>query len=87
MKVVAINRLTEAQIKYPAAAKSLGGWYQVLSNGSFASEADLQATFGDMHGFNCDFKFPVPGSKLIIHALINFESQVACIEKILPGNQ
>ncbi|TQV87874.1 hypothetical protein [Aliikangiella coralliicola] len=86
MKVVAINRLKEAQIKYPAAHRHLYGWYQILRHGDFFSEKALRATFGDMRGFNYQYKFPIPETTLLVHTLINFESQVAFIEDIKPGN-
>lgn len=86
MKVVAINRIKEAQQRYPAAQNHLQGWYQILSQGDFKSERDLRTTFGDIRGFNYQFKFPVPETTLLIHTLINFESQVAYIEEIKPGN-
>ncbi|MCW8878231.1 MAG: type II toxin-antitoxin system HigB family toxin [Kangiellaceae bacterium] len=85
MKVVATNRISEAGIRYPAAHNHLIGWYQILSQGDFYSEQDLRATFGDMRGFNLHFKFPIPDTTLLVHTLINFESQVAFIEDIRPG--
>ncbi|WP_196139427.1 type II toxin-antitoxin system HigB family toxin [Aliikangiella sp. G2MR2-5] len=86
MKVVAINKLTEAQSKYPAAQDYLKGWYQIVSRGDFSSEEDLRATFGDMRGFNVAFRFPIPKTTLLVHTLIDFKAQVALIEDIKPGN-
>jgi mRNA-degrading endonuclease HigB of HigAB toxin-antitoxin module len=87
LQVVAINRLADARLQYPASDDSLQGWYQILSQGEFKSEAELKSTFGDMRGFNHQFKFPIPESRLLVHTLINFETQIAYIEKIKPGNQ
>ena len=86
MKVVAINRIKEAQQRYPAAQSHLQGWYQIVSQGEFKSEQALRTTFGSIRGFNHEFKFPVPETTLLIHTLINFESQVAFIDEIKPGN-
>lgn len=86
MNVVAIDKIKEAQVRYPAARENLEGWYQILSFSNFYSEEDLKATFGDMRGFNYKYKFPIPESTLLVHTLINFESQVAYIEEIKPGN-
>lgn len=82
MNVVAVDKIEEAQVRYPAARKNLEGWYQILSLGDFHSEEDLRATFGDMRGFNYRYKFPIPESALLVYTLINFESQVAYIEEI-----
>lgn len=86
MKVVAINCLREAQKKYPGARDLLQGWYQLLSRGEFRNEGALKSTFGDMRGFNYEYKFPVPETTLLIYTLINFETQVAFIDAIKPGN-
>ncbi|WP_168204064.1 type II toxin-antitoxin system HigB family toxin [Aliikangiella coralliicola] len=86
MKVVATNKIKDAQLRYPAAHKQLEGWYQILHEGNFYSDRALRATFGDMRGFSYQYKFPVPGTTLLVHTLINFESQVAFIETIKPGN-
>ncbi len=87
MKVVAINKIKDAQLRYPAAQHHLYGWYQILKNSDFFNERDLRSTFGDMRGFNFQYKFPIPETTLLVHTLINFESQVAFIEEIKPGNQ
>jgi|GEM_PF-1551467 len=86
LKIIATNRLNQALIEYPNADKSLRGWYQIISQGEFYSETALRATFGDMRGYNYEFKFPIPDSALLVHTLINFESQVAYIDHIHPGN-
>lgn len=86
MQIVAINKLLQARLQYPTADDNLQGWYQILSQGDFDSENALKSTFGDMRGFNHRFKFPIPDSRLLVHTLINFESQIAYIEKIIPGN-
>ncbi len=87
MNVVAVNRMIEAMSRYPAAEDHLNGWYQILSMGTFASEEALRDTFGNMKGFNYKFRFPIPETQLLVHTLINFESQVAYIEEIKPGNR
>jgi mRNA-degrading endonuclease HigB of HigAB toxin-antitoxin module len=86
LKVVAINRIKEAQARYPAASEKLAGWYQILSQGDFYSEKALLSTFGDMRGFNYQYRFPIPETTLLVHTLLNFESQVAYIDEIKPGN-
>ena len=86
MKVVAINRIKDAQIRYPAAHNHLQGWFQIVSRGEFRSERELRAAFGDMRGFNYSYKFPIPETTLLVHTLIHFESQVTLIEEIKPGN-
>lgn len=86
MKVVSINRIKDAQKRYPAARDKLAGWYQILSQSTFKSEKALLSTFGDMRSFNYQYRFPIPETTLLIHTLLNFESQVAFIEEIKPGN-
>ncbi|MDH5628797.1 MAG: type II toxin-antitoxin system HigB family toxin [Gammaproteobacteria bacterium] len=86
MVVVASDRVKEAQLRYPGADHYLQGWYQILSKGSFKSEAALKVVFGDIRGFSHQYRFPIPESTLLVHTLINFESQVALIEEIKPGN-
>ncbi|WP_444997093.1 hypothetical protein [Aliikangiella sp. IMCC44359] len=86
MKVVAVNRMKDAQVRYPAAHNHLNGWLQIIGNSDFFSEQELRETFGDMRGFNYQYKFPIPETTLLVHTLINFESQIAYIEEIKPGN-
>lgn len=86
MKVVATKKIKDAQSRYPAADKHLCAWFLIMSRGDFYSEQDLRATFGDMRGFNHQYKFPIPETTLLVHTLINFESQVAFIDEIKPGN-
>ena len=86
LKVVAAQRIKEAQQRYPAAHMHLDGWYQILSQSEFNSEQSLRAAFGDIRGFNFHYKFPIPETTLLVHTLINFESQVAYIDTIKPGN-
>ena len=86
LKVVATNRIKDAQARYPAAEKHLKAWYLIMSRGDFHSEHELRSTFGDMRGFNHQFKFPIPETTLLVHTLINFESQVAFVDEIKPGN-
>ncbi|WP_210330355.1 hypothetical protein [Aliikangiella sp. G2MR2-5] len=86
LRVVATEKIKEAQQRYPAAHMHLDGWYQIVSQTSFLTEHALRATFGDIRGFNFQYKFPIPETTLLVHTLINFESQVAYIEQIRPGN-
>ena len=86
MKVVAINRIIEAQTLYPDAYKCIYGWYQIMSQGEFKSEQSLKSTFGNLTGVNHRFEFPIPETDLLVHTLINFESQVAYIDKISPSS-
>ena len=87
MKIVAINKFNQARLQYPASVESLCGWFQIISKGNFNSETALRSAFGDIRGFEHRFKFPIPESSLLVHTLINFESQVALIEMIKPGHQ
>lgn len=84
MKVVAIGKIKDAQQRYPAAHNHLSGWYQVVSQSDFHSDEALKATFGNIRGFNHEYKFPVSETTLQISVLVNFESQVALIEGIKP---
>ena len=86
MRVVAVNRLRQAQEKYPAAKKHLEGLCHILSQGDFYSEISLRDTFGDVRSFNHSYRFPIPETMLLVHAKINFEAQVALVELVLPGN-
>lgn len=86
MKVVAVNRILEAQAKYPSAHEDLQGWYQIISQTDFKSPEDLRNVFGDMRGFASSFKFPIPGSTLLAHTLVNFSAKVILVGKIAPGN-
>lgn len=86
MKVVAANRIVEAQARYPSAFEHLQGWYQIVSQTDFDSPEDLRRVFGDMRGFNSSFKFPIPESNLLAYTLINFSAKVVLIEDVMPGN-
>ncbi len=85
MNVIATNKLKKAQQLYPSATETLLGWYQIIKQSKFLSENDLKASFGDLYSFNHQFEFQVPGTTLLIYTLINFETQVAYIQKIQPG--
>ena len=85
MNIVATQKLEEALSRYPQANNELIGWYQILNQGSFYSEHSMRSTFGGMHGFDYQYRFPIPGSTLQVHALVNFESQVLYIDQIKPG--
>lgn len=87
MKVISINKIKEAQIRYPVAVNKLCGLYQILSRNDFRSEAELRATFDGLQGSDYEYSFPVPGTTIQVHTLVNFESQVAFIKDIMPGNQ
>jgi len=86
LKVLSVNKLHEAEIKYPSAIKHLRGWYQIVKETDFASADAMREVFGDMRGFNSSFKFPIPVSSLLAHTTINFDAQVLIIEEIKPGN-
>ncbi|MBV1908903.1 MAG: type II toxin-antitoxin system HigB family toxin [Kangiellaceae bacterium] len=86
MKIVATNRIVEAQAKYPAVHDHLQGWFQIISSTDFENPSQLRRVFGDMRGFNSSFKFPIPDSNLLAHTSINFEACVVLVEDILPGN-
>jgi mRNA-degrading endonuclease HigB of HigAB toxin-antitoxin module len=87
LKIVAINKFAQARLQYPASEENLCGWLQIMSKAKFESESSLRSAFGDIRGFEHRFKFPIPDSSLLIHTLINFESQVAMIEMIKSGHQ
>ena len=86
MNILSINKLHDAQSKYPSAIKQLQGWYQVVKQTDFASADALRETFGDMRGFRSSFKFPIPVSSLLAYTTINFDAKVLIIEEIKPGN-
>ncbi len=71
---------------YPSAREHIQGWYQIISQTDFQSPEALREVFGDMRGFNSSFKFPIPGSKLLAHTVINFGSQVLLVKDVIPGN-
>ena len=87
MKVIAANRILDAQTRYPSAHSHLQGWYEIIEKTDFSSPEDLKKVFGDMRGFNSSFKFPIPESKLLAHTLINFAAKVILIKEVIPGNQ
>jgi len=86
MNVLSVNKLYDAQTKYPSALKYLQGWYQIVKQTDFASADALRESFGDMRGFSSSFKFPIPVSSLLAHTTINFDAKVLIIEDIKPGN-
>lgn len=86
MKVVAVNKLIEAQARYPSADSLLRGWYQIVRYTNFDSPEELRSVFGDMRGFNTSFKFPIPESNLLAYTSINFNAKVLLIEQVIPGN-
>jgi len=86
LKIIATNRIVEAQAKYPAAHEHLQGWYQIISQTDFEDPEQLRVVFGDMRGFKSSFKFPIPESNLLAHTSINFEAKVVLVEDVIPGN-
>ncbi len=85
MKVIATDKLIKAQQLYPSATETLLGWYQIIKQSKFPSENDLKISFGELYSFGRQFEFRVPGTTLLIYTLINFETQVAYIQKIQPS--
>ncbi|MGX5175030.1 hypothetical protein ACUR5C_13495 [Aliikangiella sp. IMCC44653] len=85
MQVVAMNKVRDAQEKYPSADGHLNGWLQILSNGEFFNESSLKETFGNIQNYKNEYRFPLPETTLMVHTLINFEAQVALIKSIQPG--
>jgi mRNA-degrading endonuclease HigB of HigAB toxin-antitoxin module len=86
LNILSVNKLHDAQSKYPSAIKQLQGWYQVVKQTDFVSADALRETFGDMRGFRSSFKFPIPVSSLLAYTTINFDAKVLIIEEIKPGN-
>ncbi len=86
MIVLAVDKLVEAQIKYPSAINHLQGWYQIVCQTDFDSAESLREAFGDMRGFNSSFKFPIPVSNLLVHTTVNFAAKLIIIEEIKPGS-
>ena len=85
MKVVAINRIIEAQEKYPNARDHLQGWYQIMRESKFETPEELRKTFGDIRGFNYSFKFPIPQTTLLARTFINFDAQVVLVDDVVAG--
>jgi len=85
LKVVAVNRIIEAQERYPKAYQHLQGWYQIMRESKFRSPEELRKTFGDIRGFNSSFKFPIPETTLLARTFINFEAQVVLVDDVVAG--
>ncbi len=85
MIVVPKNKIANAQELYPAANEKLLGWYQVIKEGKFRSDTELKETFGQLNQFENKFAFKIPGTTLLVHTVLNFETQVAYIKKIQPS--
>ena len=86
MKIIAAEKIIDAQSRYPSVHDHLQGWYQIVSETDFSSQEELREVFGDMRGFNSSFKFPIPESNLLAHTMINFDAKVLLVEDIVPGN-
>ena len=86
LKVIAVNKLIEAQARYPSVVSHLRGWYQIVRFTNFDTPEELRRVFGDMRGFNTSYKFPIPESNLLAYTSINFSAKVILIEQIIPGN-
>lgn len=86
MIVVPKLKLKRAQETYPSAKEKLLGWYQVMRRSKFITKEALIATFGELKQYDNRFQFQIPGSSLQIRAIINFETQVTYIERIVPSH-
>jgi mRNA-degrading endonuclease HigB of HigAB toxin-antitoxin module len=87
MKVVTTNQFKQALHKFPVESQNLLGWYKVIAHSSFASEQEIKQTFGGIENQNNTFIFPIPRSSVMVHVKVNYDSQVALIMKIKPGQQ
>jgi len=85
MIVVPRNKISQAQELFPAANDNLIGWYQIIKQSAFACEEELSETFGSLNPFKNQYEFKIPGSTLLVHTIVNFETQVAYIDRIQPG--
>lgn len=86
MNILAVDKLVEAQIKYPSAVQYLQGWYQIVRQTDFASPTALREAFGDMRGFRSSYKFPIPVSSLLVCTTTNFGAKLVIIEEVKSGS-
>lgn len=85
MKVVATHRLAEAKEKFPASKTALDGWFRIMNFTDFPSELALRQSFSEMRNSGNEYWFLVPGTTLLLKAMINFKAQVAMVKDIRPG--
>ena len=85
MKVVATHRLSEAKEKFPASKTALDGWFRIMNFTDFPSELALRQSFSEMRNSGNEYWFLVPGTTLLLKAMINFKAQVAMVKDIRPG--
>jgi mRNA-degrading endonuclease HigB of HigAB toxin-antitoxin module len=86
LKVVAVNRILEAQERYPNAHQHLQGWYHIMRKSEFQSPEELRKAFGYIRGFKNSFKFPIPETTLLAITFINFDAQVVLVDDVVDGN-
>jgi mRNA-degrading endonuclease HigB of HigAB toxin-antitoxin module len=85
VKVVATHRLAEAKEKFPASKTALDGWFRIMNFTDFPSELALRQSFAEMRNSGNEYWFLVPGTTLLLKAMINFKAQVAMVKDIRPG--
>ncbi len=85
MKVVATHRLAEAKEKFPASKTALDGWFRIMNFTDFQSDIALRRTFAEIRSSGNEYWFLVPGTTLLLKAIINFSAQVAMVKDVRPG--
>ncbi|NVJ49375.1 MAG: type II toxin-antitoxin system HigB family toxin [Gammaproteobacteria bacterium] len=85
MKVVATHRLAEAKEKFPASRTALDGWFRIMNYTDFTSDIALRRTFSELRNNGNEYWFLVPGTTLLLKAIINFSAQVAMVKDVRPG--
>ncbi len=85
MKVVATQRLADAKQRFPASRSALDGWFRIMNHTSFPSDIALRRTFSELRSEGNEYWFNVPGTTLLLNAMINFTAQVAIVKDVRPG--
>jgi len=85
LKVLAVNKIIQAQKDYSKYDEFLLGWYQVVSKTNFNSIDDLKQTFGQTVFCQSNYIMPIPHSKLVAKVFINFSAHVLLINEIISA--
>lgn len=83
LKVLAIDKVIQAQKNYTNECDYLLGWYQVISQTNFNCLDDLNKTFGKVIYNQSIYFLPIPKSNLMAKVFINFSANVALINEII----
>lgn len=87
MRVISNRVLREFGRVHPDAASPLQAWRRLMETGSFASFAQLKATFGSVDKVGSFFVFNMGGNKYRLVTAIHFNRQMVFVRAVMTHSE